>query len=136
MRRSSGMIKRTSPASARWRDQVVMRRPASLRAARAAGALLVVAWAVVQYEGRRPRPPEAEMAVPPPPPEPPLPGGFEIERKFLVRELPLSLQSYPQHEIEHGYLPTDEDVELRVRRSGGATVRLMRKARFVESSHG
>jgi CYTH domain-containing protein/CHAD domain-containing protein len=94
----------------------------SVRAARLAGAVLVVGWAIVQYEGsRRPRPPEADP--PPPTPEPPAASGVEIERKFLVNELPGSLDSYPHEEIEQGYLAIDGEVELRVRRrDGGATV--------------
>jgi CYTH domain-containing protein/CHAD domain-containing protein len=96
-----------------------------------AGAVLVVAWAVVQYEGRKPRPPEAQAS---PQPEPP-PGaeGLEIERKFLVNELPPGLDSYPREEIDQGYLAIDGDVELRVRRLGGEKVVLTLKAGKGES---
>jgi CYTH domain-containing protein/CHAD domain-containing protein len=127
MRLSNGVNKRTWPPS-----RAVPRRPASLRAARVAGAVLVVAWAVVQYEGRRPRPPEAEPSAPEPPPGADA-AGREIERKFLVRELPPSLDSYPREEIEQGYLAIDGEVELRVRRSGGKKVVLTLKAGKGES---
>ncbi|MCB1056546.1 MAG: CYTH domain-containing protein [Acidobacteria bacterium] len=41
----------------------------------------------------------------------------EIERKFLVRELPEGLESYPSKEIVQGYLAVvEEQVEVRVRR--------------------
>jgi CYTH domain-containing protein/CHAD domain-containing protein len=101
-------------------------RVISLRAARLAGALLVVGWAIVQYEGsRRPRPPEAE---PQSQPRPAGGDGLEIERKFLVDELPAALESYPHDEIEQGYLAIDGDVELRVRRRGGSAVVLTLKA--------
>ena len=39
---------------------------------------------------------------------------MEIERKFLVRELPHALDAYPHHEIEQGYL--NQDPVLRIRR--------------------
>jgi adenylate cyclase len=45
-------------------------------------------------------------------------GGIEIERKFLVEELPDGLDSYPHREIEQGYLAITDDVEVRVRRYG------------------
>lgn len=41
---------------------------------------------------------------------------MEIERKYLVRELPADLDSYPHVEIEQGYLCTSPT--LRVRRMG------------------
>ena len=41
---------------------------------------------------------------------------MEIERKFLVKELPANLDSYPHVEIEQGYLCTSPT--LRVRRMG------------------
>ncbi|MBO5071285.1 MAG: CYTH domain-containing protein [Roseburia sp.] len=40
---------------------------------------------------------------------------MEIERKYLIKELPENLESYPYKEIEQGYLNTDPVV--RVRRS-------------------
>lgn len=43
----------------------------------------------------------------------------EIERKFLVRELPQNLESYPQHEIKQGYIQiADDGTEERVRKKG------------------
>ena len=45
---------------------------------------------------------------------------MEIERKFLVPELPADLAQHPRHEIDQGYLAlTPEGVEVRVRRKGG-----------------
>jgi CYTH domain-containing protein len=41
---------------------------------------------------------------------------MEIERKYLVRELPANLDSYPHTEIEQGYLCTSPT--LRIRRMG------------------
>ena len=38
---------------------------------------------------------------------------MEIERKYLVRELPGDLTSYPFHEIEQAYLCTDPVVRIR-----------------------
>ena len=43
---------------------------------------------------------------------------MEIERKYLVRELPSNLDSYPHVEIEQGYLCTSPTV--RIRRMGDA----------------
>jgi adenylate cyclase len=40
----------------------------------------------------------------------------EIERKFLVRELPSDVHGAPAESIEQGYLAIDDDVEVRVRR--------------------
>lgn len=42
----------------------------------------------------------------------------EIERKFLVRELPKSLDQYPHSEIIQGYLAITEDTEVRLRQKG------------------
>ena len=42
---------------------------------------------------------------------------MEIERKFLVRQLPAELEDYPKRHIQQGYLSTDP--VLRVRQSGG-----------------
>lgn len=39
--------------------------------------------------------------------------GKEIERKFLVKELPANLSDYPYHELEQGYLNTDPVVRVR-----------------------
>ena len=38
---------------------------------------------------------------------------MEIERKFLIRQLPDNLDSYPFHRIEQGYLCTDPVVRIR-----------------------
>ncbi|MBR6328751.1 MAG: CYTH domain-containing protein [Lachnospiraceae bacterium] len=40
---------------------------------------------------------------------------MEIERKFLVKELPADLESYTHHAIEQGYLCTDPTVRIRKR---------------------
>ena len=45
---------------------------------------------------------------------------MEIERKYLVRELPDNLDSYPHTEIEQGYLCTSPT--LRIRRMGDAFI--------------
>ena len=39
--------------------------------------------------------------------------GKEIERKFLIRELPADLNEYPYHELEQGYLNTAPVVRVR-----------------------
>jgi CYTH domain-containing protein len=45
--------------------------------------------------------------------------SLEIERKFLVRELPADLTSYPSAEISQGYLVSMEDgLQVRLRKSG------------------
>lgn len=38
---------------------------------------------------------------------------MEIERKYLVKELPKNLENYPCKEIEQGYLNTDPVVRIR-----------------------
>lgn len=38
---------------------------------------------------------------------------MEIERKFLVRDLPLNLEEYPKHRIQQAYLSTDPVLRLR-----------------------
>lgn len=38
---------------------------------------------------------------------------MEIERKYLVKELPKNLASYPHKEIEQGYLSTEPVVRIR-----------------------
>lgn len=38
---------------------------------------------------------------------------MEIERKFLIKELPANLESYPHHLIEQGYLCTNPVVRVR-----------------------
>jgi adenylate cyclase len=48
------------------------------------------------------------------------PSGTEIERKFLVAELPGDLAEHPGERIEQGYLAIAPDgVEVRVRRRAG-----------------
>ena len=43
----------------------------------------------------------------------------EIERKFLVRQLPDDLTSYPSNEISQGYLVSlDDGLQVRLRKSG------------------
>jgi CYTH domain-containing protein len=43
----------------------------------------------------------------------------EIERKFLVRELPRDLTTYPSSEISQGYLVSlDDGLQVRLRKSG------------------
>ncbi len=39
--------------------------------------------------------------------------GKEIERKFLVKELPSNIDEYPYHELEQGYLNTAPVVRVR-----------------------
>ncbi len=39
--------------------------------------------------------------------------GYEIERKFLISELPENLASYPCHVIEQAYLTTDPTIRVR-----------------------
>jgi CYTH domain-containing protein len=43
----------------------------------------------------------------------------EIERKFLVREMPADLTSFPSNEISQGYLVSlDDGLQVRLRKSG------------------
>jgi adenylate cyclase len=45
--------------------------------------------------------------------------AYEIERKFLVKELPPEIDRYPHSEIMQGYLiVTDNDIEVRIRKKG------------------
>ena len=39
--------------------------------------------------------------------------NIEIERKFLIKELPENLENYPCHEIEQGYLCTNPTIRVR-----------------------
>jgi CYTH domain-containing protein len=49
-----------------------------------------------------------------------MPGGIEIERKFLVDRLPGDLDRYPSTRLEQGYVAIDPSgVEVRIRRRGG-----------------
>jgi CYTH domain-containing protein/CHAD domain-containing protein len=91
----------------------------NVRAARLAGAIVVVGWAIVQLENRRPK--QARDR------------NMEIERKFLVRDLPEDLERHPAEKIEQGYLAIDGDVEVRVRRSDGSDSKLTVKAGKGES---
>ncbi len=48
-----------------------------------------------------------------------MPEHREIERKFLVREMPARFQDFPQAEIEQGYLAIEPDhVQVRMRKAG------------------
>lgn len=42
-------------------------------------------------------------------------GGYymEIEKKYLIRQLPESMEQYPHHLIEQGYLNTDPVIRVR-----------------------
>ena len=42
---------------------------------------------------------------------------MEIERKFLIRQLPEHLEQYPCLQIEQGYLCTNPVVRLQIRRT-------------------
>ncbi len=42
---------------------------------------------------------------------------MEIERKFLLRELPADLESYPHYEIEQAYITTDPVIRVRKKTS-------------------
>jgi adenylate cyclase len=48
-----------------------------------------------------------------------MPDGVEIERKWLVEELPGDLASWEAEELAQGYVAITEDAEVRVRRRGG-----------------
>ncbi len=48
--------------------------------------------------------------------------GTEIERKFLVHDLPVDYESYPSEEIEQGYIVVEGPAEVRVRRRAGRTL--------------
>ena len=43
---------------------------------------------------------------------------MEIERKFLVREMPEHLDQYPHSELEQGYLASGHGATVRIRRDG------------------
>ena len=57
---------------------------------------------------------------------------MEIERKYLVRELPDNLDSYPHTEIEQGYLCTSPT--LRIRRMGDAFILTVKEKIITNSS--
>jgi adenylate cyclase len=45
--------------------------------------------------------------------------SLEIERKFLIRELPSDLTNYPHSDISQGYLVSlDDGLQVRLRKSG------------------
>lgn len=50
-----------------------------------------------------------------------MPSGVEIERKFLVEQLPAGLDAYPRDEIEQGYVALEGPTEVRIRRYGDRT---------------
>jgi adenylate cyclase len=54
--------------------------------------------------------------------------GREIERKLLVEALPEDLDGWDAARLEQGYLAITEEVEVRVRRKGGATAVLTVKS--------
>lgn len=57
---------------------------------------------------------------------------MEIERKYLVRELPPHLDSYPHAEIEQGYLCTSPT--LRIRRMGDAYILTVKEKRHMAAT--
>lgn len=57
---------------------------------------------------------------------------MEIERKYLVRELPANLDSYPHVEIEQGYLCTSPT--LRIRKAGDAYILTVKEKVITHSS--
>jgi CYTH domain-containing protein len=57
---------------------------------------------------------------------------MEIERKYLVRELPADLDSHPHVEIEQGYLCTSPT--LRIRRMGDAYILTVKEKQRNASS--
>jgi adenylate cyclase len=54
--------------------------------------------------------------------------GREIERKLLVEALPDDLDGWDAARLEQGYLAITDEVEVRVRRKGGATAVLTVKS--------
>ncbi len=58
---------------------------------------------------------------------------MEIERKYLVRELPADLDSHPHVEIEQGYLCTSPT--LRIRRMGDAYILTVKERLPDNRSH-
>ena len=57
---------------------------------------------------------------------------MEIERKYLVRELPENLDSFPHTDIEQGYLCTSPT--LRIRRMGDAFILTVKERRRIAST--
>ena len=57
-------------------------------------------------------------------------AGLEIERKFLVPELPEGLDRYPSSALRQGYLAIAEDgAEVRVRERGGEATLTIKQGR-------
>ncbi|HEY2600271.1 MAG TPA: CHAD domain-containing protein [Thermoleophilaceae bacterium] len=78
--------------------------------------LLVIAWTAVRLESRRPRPGDTALASHN---SDSVGNGIEVERKFLVAELPADLDSFARDEIQQGYVALDGETEVRVRRRRG-----------------
>ena len=57
---------------------------------------------------------------------------MEIERKYLVRELPDNIDSYPHTEIEQGYLITSPT--LRIRRMGDSYILTVKERRRTSTT--
>ncbi len=58
------------------------------------------------------------------------PGGkplLEIERRFLVKELPDNLDIYPNNNIVQGYLSTKEGTSIRLRKEGDKYYQTIKK---------
>jgi adenylate cyclase len=54
---------------------------------------------------------------------------LEVERKFLVSELPADVEKHPAHELRQGYLvTTPEGLEVRVRATDGVPVLTIKSA--------
>lgn len=57
----------------------------------------------------------------------------EIERKFLVKEIPQDLHSYPYSEIIQGYIViTEDDVEVRLRKKGDLYYQTVKSGQGLE----
>jgi CYTH domain-containing protein len=57
---------------------------------------------------------------------------FEIERKFLVREIPNALETYPAVEILQGYLAVSDDgTEVRLRNIGRAYILTVKSGKGI-----
>lgn len=52
---------------------------------------------------------------------------MEIERKFLVREMPDNLEQYPHSELEQGYLASGHGATVRIRRDGDKYILTLKK---------
>ena len=59
----------------------------------------------------------------------------EIEKKFLLKEMPEDLKQYPNNEIYQGYIViTDDDIEVRVRKKGRKYSQTIKKGWGLERS--